>query len=110
MRHVMVWAWMAGCAAQAADGEVVTDGMVQTLAEYDCDPTAGDPRVEIVVPVDVAMTVEVCGTIASSGDLACQRSENVIRYGEDVTIFCTTRAPITAEGATAKVWTLSAPE
>lgn len=114
MRHVAVWAMLAGCAAQAADGEVVVgeEGgprLVQTLAEYDCEIPAlgGAIRAEVEIAADVMMTAEVCGEIGDPAEVGCEVPSTTMRYDDRLTVMCdTTQASFTGQRFV-RIWTLT---
>ncbi len=115
MRHVALWAVLAGCAAQAADSEPVIgeEGgprLVRTFAEYECESPDGDSviRAEIDIAPTVMMTVEVCGTIEATGEVACYPANTTGRFATFLRVMCDDSATATGpDDRFVRVWTIT---
>jgi hypothetical protein len=114
MRHVALWAVLAGCAAQAADNETVIgeEGgprLVQTFAEYDCEEPAegGVIQAEIPVASTVMVTVEVCGTIEATEEVACYHANTTGRFDDFLRVMCDDSATATGPDRFVRVWTIT---
>ena len=111
MRHLAIWAMLAGCEDRAEDTgapvvEVVTARPV--VGDHDCGQPAngGTPSVQIEIPPDVMFAAEFCG-VAESGDEEidlCQQPTTILRKGEHATIYCTARTPVAEETAFVRLW------
>ena len=111
MRHLAIWAMLAGCEERAEDTgapvvQVVTARPV--VADHDCGNPAngGYPSVQVEIPADVMFGAEVCGVAESGGEEfdLCQPPATMHRKGEHATIYCTPRTPVAEETAFVRLW------